>query len=137
MFCHIERDEKKIVLQYFMLSQSVFHWQFLFFYIFSASLKFGACCITSQWGKFRVKNATLCLHIPLWHCFVVLHQKMCVFIIFISFSDEVSNFCNKILTNQKPELGIRNCGTIYITLKYNSHFDDYKKCQRPSQMMMF
>ena len=35
--------------------------------------------------------------------FVDFHQKMCVFIIFISFFDEVSNFRNRILTNQKPE----------------------------------
>ena len=33
MFYHIEKDEKKIVLQYLMLSQSVFHWQFLFTYM--------------------------------------------------------------------------------------------------------
>ena len=39
--------------------------------------------------------------------FVVFHQKICVFIIFISFFDEVSNL--RILTNQKPELLIRNC----------------------------
>ena len=118
MFYHIERDEKKIVLQYLMLSQSVFHWQFLFTYIFSAFLKFGVCYIMGlwgvcyimgQWGKFIVKNATLCLHILLRQFFVVFHQKICVFIIFISFSDKVSNFRNKILTNLKPELMIRNC----------------------------
>ena len=40
---------------------------------------------------------------------VVFHQKICVFIIFISFSHEVSNFRNKILTNLIPELMIRNC----------------------------
>ena len=48
-------------------------------------------------------------HTLLWHFFVVFHQKICVFIIFISFFDEVSNFRNKILTNLKPELMIRNC----------------------------
>ena len=39
---------------------------------------------------------------------VVFHRKICVFIIFISFFDEVSSFCNKILTNQKHELLISN-----------------------------
>ena len=82
VFYHIEREEKKIVLQYLMLSKSAFHWQFLFTYIFSAFLKFGVCYITGQWGKFRVKNATLYLHILLWQFFVVFHQKICVFLSF-------------------------------------------------------
>ena len=93
MFYHIKRNTRtKIFLQYVMLSQSVFHWQFLFTYIFSASLKFGICYITGQWGKFRVKNATLCLHILLRYLFVVFYQKICVFIILISFSDEIHYF---------------------------------------------
>ena len=33
--------------------------------------------------------------------FVVLDQKFCVFIISISFFEEVSNFCNSMLTNHK------------------------------------
>ena len=41
---------------------------------------------------------------------VVFYQKNCVFIIFISFFfDKKSNFRYRILTNQKPELVIRNC----------------------------
>ena len=63
--------------------------------------------ITGQCGEFRVKNTNLCLHILFWHCFVVFHQK----IVFLSFSfiffDEVSNFRNRILTTQKPEM--RTC----------------------------
>ena len=35
-------------------------------------------------------------------------SKKCVFIIFISFFDEVSNFRNRMLTIQKPELVIGN-----------------------------
>ena len=144
MIYHIERETRiKIVLQYLVLSQSVFHWQFLFTYIFFASLKFGVCYITGRWDKFRVKNATLCLHKRLWHFFVVFHKKICVFIIFISFSNAVSNFCNKILTNLKPELMTKNCQcmhyhwTVCVTSKYNPHFDDYTKCKRRSQMMLF
>ena len=45
---------------------------------------------------------------------VIFHQKICVFIIIISFFDVVSNFCNRILTNQKPELVIGNCQWNYM-----------------------
>ena len=41
--------------------------------------------------------------------FFVLHQKKCVFIIFISFAGDVSDLRNRILTNQKPEWMRRNC----------------------------
>ena len=46
-------------------------------YIFSVSLKRQ----WGQWGEFRVKNATICLHILFWYFFVVFHHKICVFII--------------------------------------------------------
>ena len=65
---------------------------------------FRTCYITGQWGDFRVKNATLCLHI----FFCCFFSKNLFFIIFILFFDEGSNFSNRILTNQKPAL-IRNC----------------------------
>ena len=42
--------------------------------------------------------------------FIVFHHEICVFIILISFFNEISNFCNKIISwNQKLELLIRNC----------------------------
>ena len=88
---------------------SVVHWQILITYISSVSLQFRACLITDQWGDFRVKNAAFCLHTLFWHFLVAFHQKICVFIIFISFFDEVSNFSNRILTNQKPKFVIINC----------------------------
>ena len=91
-----------------MLLWSEFHWQCLITYIFSVSLKFGACYITGQLDKFRVKNASLRLH-TFWLFFLFFIKKTCVFIIFISFFDEVLNFCNRIFTNQKPELVIRHC----------------------------
>ena len=47
-------------------------------------------------------------YFSLYIAFVAFHQ-ICVFIIIISFFDEVSNFCSRTLTNQKPELVIRNC----------------------------
>ena len=40
---------------------------------------------------------------------VIFYHKVFVFIIFISFSDKVSNFRNRILTNQKRELVVSNC----------------------------
>ena len=40
--------------------------------------------------------------------FVAFHQKICLFFIFISFSDEELNFRNKLLTNQKPEEVVTN-----------------------------
>ena len=43
------------------------------------------------------------------HFFAVFHHKICVFIIFISFFDKVSNFRNSILTNQKRELVVYKC----------------------------
>ena len=47
----------------------------------------------------------LSIYIYIFGIFVVVfHQKICVFIMFISFFDEVSNFHNRILTKQKPEL---------------------------------
>ena len=52
----------------------------------------------------------------LLNAFFIFHYKICVFIIFISFFlsfffffDEVSNFRNRILTNQKRELVVSNC----------------------------
>ena len=65
------------------------------------SLKFGAWYMTGQWDELRIKNATLCFHIFFWHFFVAFHHKSYVFIIFISFLDEVLNFRNRILINQK------------------------------------
>ena len=40
---------------------------------------------------------------------VVFHHKISVFIIFISFVDDVSKFRNRILTNRKHELVVSNC----------------------------
>ena len=48
-------------------------------------------------------NAFMC-----FFCFV-FHNQICVYIILVYFFDEVSNFCNRILTNQKRELVVSNC----------------------------
>ena len=89
--------------------------------------------VTSQVseGEFRVKNDTLCLHILCWYFLLFFIKKMCHFIIFISFFDEVSIFCNRLLTNQKLELVIRNCQWNYaywyqLLCTHNSYFYDIK-----------
>ena len=52
--------------------------------------------------------------------------------------DEVSSFRNKMLANFKQELIIKNCQwNCMYNIKYNTHFDDYIKRTRPSQMMIF
>ena len=60
--------------------------------------------ITSQWGKFSVRN-TLCFYIYFLHIFLLFFVKKCVFIIFIFFFFffffEASNLQNRLLTNQK------------------------------------
>ena len=127
-----------------------FHWQFLVTCTFPISLKFGECYMKCQWVEFSVKNAFLYLHIHFCHfcCFL---SQICVFMIlwfllffsfFLHFSFflffffffsffEVPNFQNRILTNQKPEMTIRNCHwnfmfgwkvAINSAMYYNSSF---------------
>ena len=101
------------------------------------TFKFWTCYITGQWDEFRVKNGTLCLH-PLFEAFfVVFYQKICVFIIFISFIDEASSFRNRVLTNQKSELVARNyqwncmiwCSTIFML--------HYQYCTKTLHYLLF
>ena len=49
---------------------------------------------------------------------VVFHHKICVFVIFISFFDEVSNFRNRLLTNQKHEFVASYCQCRCITRNF-------------------
>ena len=61
--------------------------------------------ITSQVsGRVHNKSATESFHMLFWHFVVVFHHEISVFVIFISFFNEVSNFRKKILTKQKREL---------------------------------
>ena len=54
---------------------------------------------------------------------VVFHWKICIFIIFIFFFyDKVSNFRNRILTNQKLELLKRNCQWKRMNMPVGSNF---------------
>ena len=74
-------------------------------YIFSISLKSGAYYITGQWGEFIQK----CYLMLSYTVLVVFQHEICVFMIFISFFDEVSHSRNRISTNQKYELVVSNC----------------------------
>ena len=42
--------------------------------------------------------------VPVVAVVVAVYHRTCAFVIFISFFDEVPNFCNKISTSQKQEL---------------------------------
>ena len=58
-------------------------------------------------GRVQNKNTTLCFDLLFWHFLLFFIIKF-VFIIFISFFDEVSNFRKRVLTNQKQELVAQN-----------------------------
>ena len=87
----------------------VFHWQFFINYVFSVSLNFGTCCITSQWGKVQSKECYFMYTDTFLAFLLLLFIETCVSIIFISFFDEVSIFRNRILTNQKPDSNRKWC----------------------------
>ena len=105
-----------------------FCWQFLITYISSVSLKLLPCYITGQWGEFALKKCCLMFKYTFLTFFVV-------FFIFISFFDKVSNFHNRILSNQKPEQVIRNCQWNFVSnlyygkLRYFSELRQFLCCQ--------
>ena len=70
-------------------------------YFFSVSLKFGAHYITGQFGQFIKKCYLKLFRTFFWH-FFVFHHEICVFINFISFFDQASNF-------RKRKLVVSNC----------------------------
>ena len=77
--------------------------------IFSVSVKFGLYYIMGQWSEFIKRCYLMVSYTFLAFFFFVFHHKICVFISFISFFDEVINFRNRTLTNQKHELVVSNC----------------------------
>ena len=72
---------------------------------FSVSLKFGACCISRSVVGVQNENNTLNFNLVFCYFFVVFVIKLH----FITFFDELPNFCNRILTSQKHELVVSNC----------------------------
>ena len=71
--------------------------------------------VTSQWVEFRENNTTLCMHLLFWHFLVDAFHHKKLFIIFISFFDEISNFSNRILTNA-VELHVAAISLFYFPL---------------------
>ena len=67
-----------------------------------------------QWGDFRVQNAAIHVHTVFWGFFNFGFYHFhffffFLFFFFFFFFEKLSNFHNRILTNQKPELVITNC----------------------------
>ena len=61
-----------------------------------------------KWNCFFLSSVSHCVSYTFLAFFVVFYVVSYVFIILIYFFDEISNFCNRILTNNKYELVIRN-----------------------------
>ena len=61
---------------------------------------------TVGWVDIKTFTQSLFTSLALFCCF---SSKICVFIIFISFFDKVSNFHKRILINQRDELVVSNC----------------------------
>ena len=84
-----------------------------------------------QWGEF-IKIVTKSFY-KFFGIFLVFHDKVYVFIISISFFfffDEVSNFRNRKLINQKRELVVSNCQRNCMRANQNSLLS----CQKYTQM---
>ena len=71
--------------------------------------------VSKVWSILHHGSIGQTLHIFLAF-FFLFSWKNCVLIIFISFSDKVSNSRSRILTNEKPGLVIRNCQWICMLL---------------------
>ena len=73
------------------------------------------CSVLVHWSVRRFdKKMLLNAYIYLLGIFFVFHRKIWAFIISISSFDEVSNFWNRILTNQKHELASRPCWALSV-----------------------
>ena len=90
---------------------------------------------TNIFSRSRVSGASSqksykCYYILFCHVFVDFRYKICVFIIFISFFNEVSNFRNSVYTNKKRELMVSNCQwNCMLSTKVNWNFYDIVKIQ--------
>ena len=79
--------------------------------------------ITYRWEELRVKNTTWSICVLIRHFIVVFHLKNCVFFfIFISIFNKVSNFRTRILTNQKPEFGIKFFSGTVVNLFQKTYY---------------
>ena len=109
MFYYIERDEKKKSASIFNAITECVPLAISFHLYFLRISKVWSMLHHGSVGQVQSKECYFRFYV-LYDIFLLfLNKKKCVFIIFISFSDEISNFRSKILTNMKPELVIRNC----------------------------
>ena len=126
MFYHVEKDEKKNCASIFNdITQCVS--LIISFHLYFLRISEIWCMLHHALvGQVQSKECYFMFtytFVTLSCCFSL---KKCVFIIFTFFSDEVSSFRNKMLTNLEPELIIKNCQwNCMHNLKYNTHFDDY------------
>ena len=74
---------KIVSLSWYLIPGVCSTWEFIFTYIFSASLKFRACYITGKWGGFTVENVTVYLRVLSWHILVFFIKNL---VFFFSFS---------------------------------------------------
>ena len=77
-------------------------------------------------GWVQSKECSFFVHIYFFGIFLLfLHQKSCAVIIFVTFFYYVPNFFNRILTNQKPKLVIKNwqwnCMLTYYPIQLDFH----------------
>ena len=75
-----------------------------------------------------------CILLAFFLCF---SPKICVFIIFIPFFDKVSNFCNRILTNQKRESVVSNCQRNCMEMKIITQLTMEKQGCHGHQYLLF
>ena len=109
MFYHIERGEEKNCALIFNATTECVSLTISFHLCFLCIFKFWSMLHHGSVGQVQSKEYYFMFTYTFVTFFVVFHQKICVFIIFISFSDELANCHNKILTSLKPGLMIKNC----------------------------
>ena len=99
MFYHIEKDKKKNCALIINVITECVPLTISFQLYFLRISKVWSMLHHGSMGQVQSKEYYFMVRYTFVAFFVVFHQKICVFIIFISFSDEVSNFRNKILTS--------------------------------------
>ena len=110
VFCFLQRKKKLINSDNIF---RVFHWQFFIDYIFSISLNFGACCITSQWGKVQSKECYFMYTDTFWHFYCCFSSRHMCFYHFHFFFRWSFNFPQQSIDHSetwfKPDMVFRNC----------------------------
>ena len=109
MFYHIEKDKKKDYASIINVNTECVPLTISFHLYFLRISRVWSMLHHGSMGQVQSKECYFMFRYTFVTFFVVFYQKVCIFIIFVSFSDEVSNFRKKILSSLKPELMIMNC----------------------------